>query len=165
TGLTAGWSPSARPGTPRDRRHTSRDGDTPTVTTARRVATRRDQCKNQGTRSEHMVATADRREQQATRASALTSDRLSAKLEPFDSFWQAPDDIESGYARFDAYYRSNFLPLLPSDRDASILVISCGPGCLLQVLRDAGYRSVLGIDSFPDKIAYAERRGLNARVE
>lgn len=112
-----------------------------------------------------MVVTADRREQSTTEAPALTSDRLAAKLEPFDSFWQAPDDIESGYAKFDAYYRANFLPLLPDDREAEILVMSCGPGYLVKTLAEAGYRNVLGIDSFPDKIAYAEQRGLNCRVE
>lgn len=112
-----------------------------------------------------MVVTADRREQSTRSASALTSDKLAAKLEPFDSFWQAPDDIESGYAKFDAYYRENFLPLLPADRGADILVISCGPGYLVKVLAEAGYRSVLGIDSFPDKIAWAEKHGLNCRVE
>ncbi|HLT90015.1 MAG TPA: class I SAM-dependent methyltransferase [Woeseiaceae bacterium] len=112
-----------------------------------------------------MVVTADRREQAAPRARPLTSDQLAAKLEPFDSFWQAPDDIESGYAKFDAYYRANFLPLLPDDRDAAVLVVSCGPGYLVKTLADAGYRNVLGIDSFPDKIAYAEKRGLNCRVE
>ena len=96
---------------------------------------------------------------------SLSSDELAAKLEPFDSFWQAPDDIESGYAKFDAYYKANFLPLMPSDRDAKILVISCGPGYLVKVLSEAGYRNVLGIDSFPEKIAYAEKRSLHCRVE
>jgi 2-polyprenyl-3-methyl-5-hydroxy-6-metoxy-1,4-benzoquinol methylase len=96
---------------------------------------------------------------------SLSSNDLRAKLEPFDSFWQAPDDIESGYPRFDAYYRANFLPLLPSDRNAEILVISCGPGYLVKVLAEEGYRKVLGIDSFPDKIAFAEKHGLNCRVE
>jgi SAM-dependent methyltransferase len=95
----------------------------------------------------------------------LTSAQLAAKLEPFDSFWQAPDDIEGGYGKFDAYYKANYLPLMPEDRDANILVISCGPGYLVKVLAEAGYRNVLGIDSFPDKVAYAEKRGLNCRVE
>lgn len=112
-----------------------------------------------------MVVTADRRERPAPPAPALTSGQLAAKLEPFDSFWQAPDDIDSGYSSFDAYYRANFLPLLPEDRDTAILVVSCGPGYLVKTLTEAGYRNVLGIDSFPDKIACAEQRGLNCRVE
>lgn len=112
-----------------------------------------------------MVASADKFVERIEIDETLSSDRLSAKLEPFDSFWQAPDDIESGYGKFDAYYKANFLPLMPEDRNANILVISCGPGYLVKVLAEAGYRKVLGIDSFPDKVAYAEKHGLNCRVE
>lgn len=84
----------------------------------------------------------------------------AARLEPFDSYWQAPADVEKGYAKFSAYYRANYLPHLPSDRNARILVISCGPGYLVNLLHGQGYRSVLGIDSDPEKIAHAKRRGL-----
>jgi SAM-dependent methyltransferase len=85
---------------------------------------------------------------------------LAARLEPFDSYWQAPKDIEAGYGSFAAYYRANYLPHLPADRSARILVISCGPGYLLNVLAQAGYRSVVGIDSDPAKVEYGRRRGL-----
>ena len=47
--------------------------------------------------------------------------RLAARLEPFDSYWQAPKDVESGYAKFAAYYRHNYLKHLPADRNARIL--------------------------------------------
>ncbi|MFN8177373.1 MAG: class I SAM-dependent methyltransferase [bacterium] len=90
--------------------------------------------------------------------------RLSARLEPFDSYWQAPKDVEAGYSKFGAYYRANFLPHLPSDREASILVVSCGPGYLVKLLTDLGYRRVLGIDSDPAKVALAARRGLDCRA-
>ena len=112
-----------------------------------------------------MVANVKEGARPATVPDEVDSDRLTAKLEPFDSFWQAPDDIESGYDKFAAYYRHNYLPLMPADKDASILVVSCGPGYLVKVLSEAGYQKVLGIDSFPEKIAYAERRRLNCRVE
>lgn len=112
-----------------------------------------------------MVVTADTTRKPAPQAAPLSSDELAAKLEPFDSFWQAPDDIESGYAKFDAYYKANFLPLMPEDKNADILVVSCGPGYLVKTLADAGYKNVLGIDSFPEKIAYAEKRHLRCRVE
>lgn len=88
------------------------------------------------------------------------SDTLAARLEPFDSYWQAPKDVESGYKSFAAYYRANYLPHLPEDRNARILVVSCGPGYLLEVLKQAGYRSVVGIDSDPAKVEYGRRRGL-----
>lgn len=89
---------------------------------------------------------------------------LTANIEPFDSFWEAPDDIESGYRSFALYYRDNYLKYLPDDRDAEILCVSCGPGYLVNLLGKRGYTNVLGIDSFPDKIRYAEERKLNCKV-
>jgi SAM-dependent methyltransferase len=86
--------------------------------------------------------------------------KLSARLEPFDSYWQAPEDVDSGYRSFAAYYRANYLEHLPSDRNARILVISCGPGYLVDVLLQAGYKNVLGIDSDPSKVAHALKRNL-----
>ncbi|HEX7012173.1 MAG TPA: class I SAM-dependent methyltransferase [Steroidobacteraceae bacterium] len=85
---------------------------------------------------------------------------LSARLEPFDSYWQAPEDIEAGYRSFAAYYRANYLPHLPEDRAARILVISCGPGYLVNVLAQAGYTSVIGIDSDPAKVEHARKHNL-----
>jgi SAM-dependent methyltransferase len=92
------------------------------------------------------------------------SDRLAARLEPFDSYWQAPADVERGYDSFTAYYRANYLHRLPAARDSNVLVISCGPGYLVNMLSRAGYTKVLGIDSDPAKIAHAERHGLNCRT-
>jgi len=86
--------------------------------------------------------------------------RLAARLEPFDSYWQAPADVEKGYGSFTAYYRANYLARMPKDRDARILVVSCGPGYLVKMLRDHGYRNVLGIDSDPAKVEHARRHNL-----
>lgn len=88
---------------------------------------------------------------------------LTARIEPFDSFWEAPDDIEKGYRSFAMFYEDNYSRYLPEDRDANILCVSCGPGYGVNLLTNEGYKSVLGIDSFPEKIAYAEARGLNCR--
>ncbi len=85
---------------------------------------------------------------------------LAARLEPFDSYWQAPANIEAGYSSFAAYYRANYLPHLPSDKAAQILVVSCGPGYLVNVLAQAGYKSVIGIDSDPAKVEHARRHNL-----
>ncbi len=90
--------------------------------------------------------------------------KLAARLEPFDSYWQAPADVESGYKSFNAYYRANYLPHIPENRDAKILVISCGPGYLVDLLAKSGYRNVLGIDSDGGKVEHATRRGLNCEV-
>src|ERR1700754_1665642 len=89
---------------------------------------------------------------------------LAARLEPFDSYWQAPKDIEAGYGSFAAYYRANYFQHLPADRGARILVISCGPGYLVNVLAQAGYQSVVGIDSDPGKVEHARRHGLPCEV-
>jgi hypothetical protein len=85
---------------------------------------------------------------------------LSARLEPFDSYWQAPADVERGYSSFLAYYRANYMPHLPEERAARILVISCGPGYLVNMLMQAGYTNVHGIDSDSEKVAHATCRNL-----
>lgn len=89
---------------------------------------------------------------------------LSARLEPFDSYWQAPDDVEKGYSSFGQFYRHNYLRHMPKDRRAAILVVSCGPGYFLNMLAQAGYTNVLGIDSYPEKVAHARRKGLSCQV-
>lgn len=89
---------------------------------------------------------------------------LTAKIEPFDSFWEAPDDLEKGYASFGRFYRRNYLRHLPGDRHARILVVSCGPGYFVNLLVREGYRNVLGIDSDPGKVAHARARRLPCEV-
>ena len=86
--------------------------------------------------------------------------QLAARLEPFDSYWQAPQDAEKGFRSFTAYYRANYLPHLPQERNANILVVSCGPGYLVDMLRERGYTRVLGIDSDPAKVEVALRHQL-----
>jgi SAM-dependent methyltransferase len=90
----------------------------------------------------------------------LAAPKLAARLEPFDSYWQAPADVDSGYKSFSAYYRANYLPHIPADRQAKILVISCGPGYLVDLLVRCGYRNVFGIDSDGAKVEHAQRRNL-----
>jgi SAM-dependent methyltransferase len=94
----------------------------------------------------------------------LPQPRLAARLEPFDSYWQAPADVDKGYKSFSAYYRANYLPRIPRDRQAKILVISCGPGYLVDLLVECGYRNVLGIDSDAAKVEHALRRRLPCEV-
>jgi SAM-dependent methyltransferase len=90
---------------------------------------------------------------------------LTGKLEPFDSFWEAPADIEKGYRTFGQFYRVNYLPHVPRERSARTLVVSCGYGYFVQLLRQEGYADVLGIDSDPAKVELARAKGLNCRVE
>jgi len=94
----------------------------------------------------------------------LATPKLAARLEPFDSYWQAPADVDTGYKSFSAYYRANYLPRIPTDRQAKILVISCGPGYLVDLLVQCGYRNVFGIDSDGAKVEHALRRNLPCEV-
>lgn len=101
---------------------------------------------------------------QDTALQRVTDSDLTAAMEPFDSFWEGPEDIERGYGRFARFYAHNYLPLVPEDRDARVLVVSCGPGYMVNLLVERGYTSVHGIDSSPEKVAWAERRGLPCTV-
>jgi hypothetical protein len=92
---------------------------------------------------------------------AIANMPLTAKIEPFDSFWEGPANVEKGYYTFGLFYRHNYLSFLPSDRSARILAISCGPGYLVDLLTKEGFTNVLGIDSFPEKLEHARRRNLN----
>ncbi|MFZ0488463.1 MAG: class I SAM-dependent methyltransferase [Arenicellales bacterium] len=94
----------------------------------------------------------------------LKSDQLAAKIEPFDSFWEGPEDIEKGYGRFYQFYSHNYLRYLDREPSASILVISCGPGYLVNALNRHGYSNVVGIDSYADKVDHAVRKGLNCQT-
>ena len=90
---------------------------------------------------------------------------LTGKMEPFDSFWEAPSDIEKGYRTFGQFYRVNYLPHVPKERGIRVLVVSCGPGYFLDLLRREGYRNVEGIDSDPAKVELARAKGLTAKSE
>lgn len=89
---------------------------------------------------------------------------LSAKMEPFDTFWEAPEDIEKGYISFGQFYKSNYLPHVPPNKEANILVVSCGPGYFVDLLNNQGYLNVLGIDSSPEKVEHAKKRNLNCLI-
>jgi nucleoside-diphosphate-sugar epimerase/2-polyprenyl-3-methyl-5-hydroxy-6-metoxy-1,4-benzoquinol methylase len=90
---------------------------------------------------------------------------LTAQIEPFDTFWEAPKDIEKGYDKFAKFYKRNYWPHIPADRNSRTLVISCGTGYMVDLLQKEGYTNVLGIDSDAKKIDYAVKRGLNCRLE
>ncbi len=89
---------------------------------------------------------------------------VTAKMEPFDSFWEAPTNVEKGYRTFGQFYRSNYLGYLPDDLSCRLLVISCGPGYFVNLLKEEGYVNIEGIDADPIKIKWASRRGLNCRI-
>jgi 2-polyprenyl-3-methyl-5-hydroxy-6-metoxy-1,4-benzoquinol methylase len=86
-------------------------------------------------------------------------------MEPFDSFWEAPDDLEKGYKTLYQFYKHNYLKHLPPNQNARILVVSCGPGYFVNMLSKEGYTNVLGIDSDPQKVQHARAKGLDCVAE
>ena len=112
-----------------------------------------------------MQTTSNIKSNESVTVKSHRSDSLTARIEQFDSYWQAPDDIEKGYSSFAQYYLHNYLGHMPNNKNCDILVISCGPGYLVDLLKAKGYQNVLGIDSDPDKIAHARKRELNCRTE
>jgi SAM-dependent methyltransferase len=85
---------------------------------------------------------------------------LTAKIEPFDSFWEGPENVEKGYGSFYRFYKYNYLKYVPTNCNARILNVSCGPGYFVNLLLKEGYTNVTGIDSFEDKIQHAKAHGL-----
>ena len=55
--------------------------------------------------------------------------------------------------------------LRENKKHAVILVVSCGPGYFVNLLKREGYSNVLGIDSDPEKILHAQKRNLPCRPE
>jgi len=89
---------------------------------------------------------------------------LTAEVEPFDTFWEAPENIEKGYKSFGKFYKRNYLKYIPKNKKAIILVVSCGPGYFINLLKNEGYNNILGIDSDPEKIKRAKLKGLSCKV-
>ena len=89
--------------------------------------------------------------------------QLTAKTEPFDSFWEAPEDVAAGYKKFFKFYTYNYRNHLPTDKNARILAISCGSGYFVDFANRHGYTNVLGIDSMQEKIEIGSERGLNCQ--
>ena len=92
------------------------------------------------------------------------SRQFAARCEPFDTYWQGSRNLARDYESFRKYYKANYLPRLPQDRSCAILVMSCGPGYLVNALVQAGYHNVHGIDSDPGKIEHARARNLPCAV-
>jgi 2-polyprenyl-3-methyl-5-hydroxy-6-metoxy-1,4-benzoquinol methylase len=90
---------------------------------------------------------------------------LSAQIEPFDTFWEAPEDIDKGYSKFAKFYKRNYFKYITKNKTIRTLVVSCGAGYFVELMQKEEYTDVLGIDSDPEKVLYAQKHGLNCRVE
>lgn len=56
--------------------------------------------------------------------------------------------------------RAYFGGLLPKDRDARIVDLGCGGGCLLYFLEKEGYKNAIGVDTSPEQVGLAISLGL-----
>ncbi|MBW2662022.1 MAG: NAD-dependent epimerase/dehydratase family protein [Deltaproteobacteria bacterium] len=97
-------------------------------------------------------------------ANMMIDKDLAAQIEPFDTFWEAPADVEKGFGKFGKFYRRNYFKYMPKNKSVRTLVISCGTGYMVELMNSEGYTDVIGIDSDPDKIALAKKHGLNCRA-
>ena len=89
---------------------------------------------------------------------------LSSKMEPFSSFWEAPNNIEKGYVKFNKFYKRNYLKQLPLKKTERVLSISCGYGYFLSLLSELGVKDAVGIDSDAEKISFAKNKGFNVEL-
>ncbi len=58
-------------------------------------------------------------------------------------------------------FKAEVLPLLPINRNASILDIGCGFGSLIKMLKNEGYTNLKGIDLSESQVKIAKEFGLN----
>ena len=83
---------------------------------------------------------------------------LTAKIEPFDTFWEAPEDVEKGFKSFGCFYKSNYLKYLPVEKNSSILVVSCGPGYFVNLLDNFPVCPMLKVRPEREKMYWRKRK-------
>jgi SAM-dependent methyltransferase len=93
----------------------------------------------------------DRREKEKLYSSYHSS--LFRNLHPGD---------EDEFVRFLAYFKKNYLPHLPSQKNAMILELGCGMGHFLNFLEKEGYQNYLGVDICEENILFCAKRGISA---
>lgn len=58
------------------------------------------------------------------------------------------------------YFKKNYLPYFPTDRNAKILDLGCGLGNYLLAAQKFGYKNVLGVDGSPQVVEFCQKDGL-----
>jgi 2-polyprenyl-3-methyl-5-hydroxy-6-metoxy-1,4-benzoquinol methylase len=76
------------------------------------------------------------------------------------SYGQANSPDDAGYRSAGRGLAQLVLPYLPTNRDADIVDAACGIGYAVEMLRNAGYKRVKGIDVSSEQVAVAKKRGL-----
>jgi 2-polyprenyl-3-methyl-5-hydroxy-6-metoxy-1,4-benzoquinol methylase len=57
------------------------------------------------------------------------------------------------------YFKRNYLPFMPENKDAAILDLGCGRGLFINACHMAGYSNVTGVDISPSNIEYCKKQG------
>jgi len=73
-------------------------------------------------------------------------------------------EMEAYYKTYDAYFKRNYLPFMPADKDAVMIDVGCGIGCFLNFAKKHGYTNVIGIDISKENVSFCEKMGFNVKM-
>lgn len=59
------------------------------------------------------------------------------------------------------YFRKNYIPYMPADKQCRILDVGCGRGLYMVACRAEGYQNVCGVDISAENVAFCKGEGLN----
>lgn len=92
----------------------------------------------------------------------MTSYRERIYDEYLTTTYAARNDLTTeGLQQLVAHYVRHFGPHFPQNRNVSVLEIGCGSGAMLRALRQAGFRTVHGIDIAPQQVEFCRAQGLS----
>lgn len=72
------------------------------------------------------------------------------------------NDTIQHYECYTNYYKNSLKPVLPSNKNISLLDVGCGFGIALYSLNKMGYKNIIGIDSSKQQIEIAKNNNINA---
>lgn len=70
-------------------------------------------------------------------------------------------ELAKEYERFEVYYRYNYIPLMPTNKESQIFDLACGFGHFLYFLKENGYINSVGIDSSKECFNITKAAGLS----
>lgn len=74
-------------------------------------------------------------------------------------FGRADRQEDANFLFQERYFRKNYLPYLPKDKNARIIDLGTGLGHILFFLRRAGYKNILGVDVGDEVIEFCKKKG------
>lgn len=58
------------------------------------------------------------------------------------------------------YFKKNYLPYFPEDKNCKVLDLGCGLGNYLYAIQKYGYQNVIGVDASASVVAFCKKEGL-----